>query len=124
MEQRWGTRMELDVLAEMVASDGSSAMIRVKDASVSGAFVVTKRRLSAFSRVALCPAGQGGAWLDGWVVRAEADGYGVEWLDPGLQAVSMLLSLRPECEIAAMKPLPRPRESETVSWKLLERLYS
>jgi hypothetical protein len=90
----------------------------VRDASLSGAFVETRRPLILMTRIALCPTGRTGEWLDGFVVRAASGGYGVEWLDPGLHPVSALLSLRRETP--AMQPRPA---AGNVSWRLMERLH-
>jgi hypothetical protein len=117
-EQRWGERAALHVPAEMITGDGDFEAVRVRDASLSGAFIETRRPLRLMTRVALCPAGRTGMWLDGLVVRAEAEGCGLEWVDPGLHPVSALLSLRRD-EAA---PTARPDSSHNVSWQLLERL--
>jgi hypothetical protein len=69
-------------------------------------------------RVALCPTGRAGEWLDGIIVRAGDGGYGIEWLDPGLHPVSALLSLRQHAVEPSTAPQPRPAR---VSWRLVER---
>lgn len=96
MEHRWGTRFELDAPAELAVAQGVCTDARVRNASLSGAFVETAARVPLLSRVALRPLAPGGSWLEGCVVRIEADGLALEWLEPGLHAVSALLSLRRE----------------------------
>lgn len=116
-EQRWGTRTPLNAPAELITADGDFEAVRVRDASLSGAFVETPRPLPTMTRVALCPTGRDGEWLDGIVVRAGDGGYGLEWLDPGLHPVSVLLSRR-----HAMEPPARsPARDTRVSWRLMER---
>lgn len=117
VEQRWGVRVALQALAELITADGDTDAVWVRDASLSGAFIETRRNLQGMSRVALCPKGRSGEWLDGVVVRAGHGGYGIEWLAPGLRPVSALLSLRRE----PVTPVV-PRSTDKVSWRLVERL--
>lgn len=118
-EQRWGSRTPLNALAELITADGDFEAVRVRDASLSGAYVETQRSLPIMMRVALCPSGRAGEWLDGIVVRSDGGGYGIEWLDPGLHPVSVLLSLRHH---ATHRPTAPRRASSRVSWGLVERL--
>jgi hypothetical protein len=104
MEQRWGTRVELHAPVEMLTHDGQYMLASVKNASLSGAFVETAEQLPLYSRVALSPLARPDRWLEGCVVRVESHGVALEWRDPGLQAVSTLLSLRPDN--AAENPEP------------------
>lgn len=120
-EQRWGARMPLHATAELITADGDFEAVCVRDASLSGAFVETRRELPMMMRVALCPTGRAGEWLDGIIVRAGDGGYGIEWLDPGLRPVSALLSLRHHR--GALPDSTRQRHSR-VSWRLVERLGS
>jgi hypothetical protein len=118
-ELRWGTRVPLRTLAELVTDDGDFEAVWVRNASLSGAFVETERSLRMQARVALCPTGRSGDWLDGFVVRAGDGGHGIEWVDPVLHPVSALLSLREE---PLRSGLPPARESTTVSWRLMDWL--
>lgn len=94
MEHRWGTRFQMDVPAEITTPAGFAASGYVRNASVIGAFVETRMKFPLFSRVAVHALPREGEWLDAWVVRVEGSGIAIEWLDPGLRAVSGLLSLR------------------------------
>lgn len=100
MEHRWGTRFQMDVPAEITTSAGFSASGYVRNASVSGAFVETRMKFPLFSRVAVHPVACDGEWLDAWVVRVEGNGIAIEWLDPGLRAISGLLAMRTGGDIA------------------------
>jgi hypothetical protein len=94
MEHRWGTRVELDVPAELLTADGVSANAAVKNASLSGAFVETSAKLPLLSRVAVNLHAPMDEWLDACVVRVEDDGLALEWLDPGSRLVPALLAMR------------------------------
>lgn len=65
----------------------------LRNASLSGAFLETSVRPTLLSRVSVRPVSPGGEWLDGWVVRIEPRGIAVEWLDPPLHSVAVLLAL-------------------------------
>lgn len=95
MEHRWGTRIALDAPAELKSSEGLSAIGSVRNASLSGAFVETRATLPLLARVALRPLSPDGEWLDACVVRVESRGVALEWLEPGLQPLAALLSMRP-----------------------------
>ena len=95
MEHRWGTRVELDVSAELHMASGDQKA-SVKNASVSGAFVETAARLPVLSRVSLSFPSRVGGRLDACVVRLDGRGMALEWLDPGSRMVPTLLSMRPD----------------------------
>jgi hypothetical protein len=92
MEHRWGTRIELHAEARLMTSEGLCQGV-LRNASLSGAFVETTARPTLLSRVSVRPASPGAEWLDGWVVRVETRGIAVEWLDPPLHSVAVLLAL-------------------------------
>jgi hypothetical protein len=120
VQRRWGNRAPLQILAELIATDGEILAVWVRDASVSGAFVETGYELPLLSRVSLCPAGRAGQWLKAVVVREDDGGYGIEWLSPGLLAVSALLSMGREMD----QGMPSAAAlASNVSWQLLERLH-
>ena len=91
MEHRWGIRMNLDAAAELRTGDGLSAMVSVRNASLSGAFLETRARLPLLARVALRPLSKAD-WLEASVVRVDKYGVAVEWLDPGVHPVYVFLS--------------------------------
>jgi len=94
MEHRWGTRIELDAPAEITTLDGFARAGVIRNASLSGALAETSFRPALLSRIALRPATTGGEWLEGCVVRVEGHTVAIEWLDPPLHAVAVLLSLQ------------------------------
>jgi hypothetical protein len=91
MEHRWGTRIDLNTAGAVVAPDGREETCMVRNASVSGAFLETELRVPVLSRVYVRPAQRPGQKLEGCVVRADKNGLGVEWLQPGVRPVSSLL---------------------------------
>jgi len=93
VEHRWGSRTMLREDAELQTADGLSCPVCIGNASLSGAFIETRLRLPMLSRVFVRPkSAEGGEWLGAFIVRTTEDGVGLEWLEPGLKPISMLLS--------------------------------
>lgn len=92
MEHRWGTRIELDAPAEITTLGGVAVTGVVRNASLSGALASTSFRPALLSRIALKPRTEGGEWLEGCVVRVEGNEVAIEWLDPPLHALAVLLA--------------------------------
>lgn len=92
MEHRWGTRAPLKAPCRLMTGDGLCEGT-LRNASLSGAFIETGARPTMLSRVSVRPVSPGGEWLDGWVVRIESHGVAVEWLDPSLHSIAVLLAL-------------------------------
>ncbi len=125
MEHRWGTRIELDAAAKLMTGEGVCAGV-LRNASLSGAFIETNARPTLLSRVSVRAAAPGAEWLDSCVVRVEPRGVAVEWLDPPLHSVAMLLALhsvkpsavnaresRPKPAVMAVRPRT-PAQAGTV----------
>lgn len=123
MEHRWGTRVELDAPAELATAEGVCTDGRVRNASLSGAFVKTSAKVPLLSRVALRPLVTGASWLDACVVRVEADGLALEWLEPGLHPVSALLALRRQ-DGPALPPAHRNPKNDQVVRIFPERQHT
>jgi hypothetical protein len=75
--------------------DGLVGIVTVKNSSLSGAFVETDARISPLARVAMRPVAKDSEWLGANVVRVEDTGIAIEWLEPGLHSLYVLLSVRP-----------------------------
>lgn len=75
MEHRWGRRTSLWT-ATRLCSEAEKANGRIRDASVSGAFVETSARVAVNTCVQVEFRG---AWISACVVRADEDGLGLEW---------------------------------------------
>jgi len=101
MEHRWGTRIALSLPAEIQSSDGRRGAATVRNASVSGAFLETPLKFPLLSRVCVRPLSRPEPGLDAHVVRAEPDGFAVEWSHPGAHPVSDLMPLR---NVAGQRP--------------------
>lgn len=93
VDHRWGSRTPLQETADLQTTDGLCSRVRIENASLSGAFIHTGLRLPLLTRVFLRPASaKGEEWLGAFIVRTTDDGVGLEWLEPGLKPISMLLS--------------------------------
>ncbi len=90
-EHRWGIRMNLAAAAEIRVADGHRTLALVRDASLSGAFLESTSGLPLLARIAVRPLAKSD-WLEAVVVRVEASGMAIEWLEPGLHPVYVFLS--------------------------------
>ena len=104
IEHRWGTRIALEAQALLRTAQGDPLDVVLGNASLSGAFVRTAERLPLLTCVLVRAVQGSGDWLEACVVRHDAAGMGLEWLDPGLRSLSALLAL----QYGAQLP-PRPR---------------
>jgi hypothetical protein len=92
-DHRWGDRVALEAPAEFRTVQGLSLDGVIGDASLSGAFIRTRSRPPLRSCVAVRPLNAASDWLEACVVRHDAAGVGLAWLDPGLRSVSALLAI-------------------------------
>jgi PilZ domain-containing protein len=97
MEHRWGYRFPTDLPVGITAR-GLNSQGRVRDVSVSGAFVVSSAcvpLLSAIEIVAEEKAGATGSSkpLLAYVVRHAEDGFAIEWREPFDEATTRFVSL-------------------------------
>lgn len=93
IDHRWGDRVALEAPAEFKTVQGLAIDGVIGNASLSGAFIRTRSRPPLRSYVAVRPLNVASDWLEACVVRHDAAGVGLEWLDPGLRSVSALLSI-------------------------------
>jgi hypothetical protein len=96
MEHRWGERVEVDCPARVVMCDGAAAEGRLRNASISGAFIATAVRpapLTTLSVQLICGTGQHrrSIELPACVVRTDRDGIAVEWRDMAVPTLVELL---------------------------------
>ena len=106
MEHRWGTRVDLDVPAELRTADGRSTEGFLRNASVSGAFVATTTKLPLLTRVSVSVPVHRDEPIDACVVRVDDSGLAVEWLDPGSRMVPTLLSMRRDSRGGVLQTVP------------------
>ena len=71
-----------------------SALGRVKEASLHGAFVETGVALSRDSHLAVRPIPESGVWLHARVMSVTDDGVALEWVDPRVDYLAILLTER------------------------------
>ena len=122
MEHRWGTRIDIDLLAEIWTDDGCSGTAWIRNASLSGAYVETTIPLPLLDCVSirLFPTD---AWLEACVVRKDETGVGLEWLHPGTAPVTTLTLARQQVapadaavvvsELSTVPAQPRSNSSST-----------
>lgn len=91
IDHRWGDRVALEAPAEFRSVQGIALDGVIGNASLSGAYIRTRSRPPLLSCVAVRPLNAAGEWLEACVVRHDASGVGLQWLDPGLRSVSALL---------------------------------
>jgi len=96
MEHRWGERVRLDCAARLAIGDTSCVEGRVRDASISGAWIDTVTKLPVYTAMnVLVSAGAGmrrrTVELPACVVRTGPRGVAVEWRDMGVATLVDLL---------------------------------
>lgn len=119
MEHRWGTRVSLDCPASLRRLYGLESEARIRDASLSGAFIETTDRLTRFSRIAIRSLSSDTNWIEAWVVRTEADGAGLEWLEPGSQMALELMQTQRRVRADRRSRMAREdRPTFTLDWSV------
>jgi len=98
MEHRWGSRLAVDVEVRLVCGRNVIASGRLRDVSMSGAFIETDLQplLLAPLRVQADIERWGTTerlQIPSWVVRRDVSGIGVEWHALGPPGVGELLEL-------------------------------
>ena len=96
MEHRWGERVTLECPARLVLGDGSGTLGRIRNASISGAWIDTVTKLPMYTTLnVLVSAGVGlrrrTVELPACVVRTGPGGIAVEWRDMGVPTLVGLL---------------------------------
>jgi hypothetical protein len=96
MEHRWGHRVETNVGVQLLANPASIAWGRLKNVSLSGGFIETRLRIPILSTLCMTVKTSPGSAEEprsvcAIVVRHEASGVGVEWLDGSSEVVAALL---------------------------------
>jgi hypothetical protein len=96
MEHRWGERVTLDCPVRLVCADESGIEGRVRNASISGAWIEIGSKLPMYTTLtAIIPAGAGARGrnieLPACVVRSGPGGIAVEWRDMGVPTLVGLL---------------------------------
>jgi hypothetical protein len=109
MEHRWGERLALDLPVRLELAGELLAHGRLRNASISGAFVATDASFPVLASVDVvlhtprAPAGR--LALPGCVVRRDDGALGIEWRDMACESVVALLR-----EVDSRAPLWRKDE--------------
>jgi hypothetical protein len=101
MEHRWGQRMRCQARVRLSGGTGINGAGRVRDISVSGAFIETAFRLPVYARVTLIVLGNESAAhtveINATIVRLNLEGIGVEWCDTPAGSVCDLVGCTTRC---------------------------
>lgn len=102
MEHRWGHRRPCRARVCISAGAGLAGTARVRDVSLSGAFLETALLLPLFSQIVVAVLQDDGAKhvLDftAAVVRNAPDGVGIEWCEPVTGSICRLLGCALQCQ--------------------------
>jgi hypothetical protein len=92
-DQHWRIR-GLDAPVELRLAPQVSGLGRVKEASLHGAFVETGASLKRDAHLAVRPIPEAGVWLHARVISIADDGVALEWVDPRVDYLAILLTER------------------------------
>jgi hypothetical protein len=86
MEHRWGHRRPCQARVHVSAGGGIVGAARIRDISISGAFLQTSLRLPIYGQILVSVLrgddSTGSVEFSATVVRHDPDGVGVEWCEP------------------------------------------
>jgi hypothetical protein len=101
MEHRWGRRRPCRARVSLSASGGVSGIGRLRDVSMSGAFLETAVPLPVYAQLAIAVLRDDGSThaleFPAVVVRRDDSGVGIEWCDPGSVSICHALGCRLDC---------------------------
>ena len=105
MEHRWGPRRPCRARISVSTNGGVTGLGRLRDISMSGAFVETELSLPMFAQLAVTVLRDDGSEhpLDfpAVVVRQDTGGVGIEWCDPNPGFICRTLGCGIDCGYAA-----------------------
>jgi hypothetical protein len=95
MEHRWGERFRVNLTVTVRDSKGWTAVARIRDVSISGAFLECRHGFDSASWITVY-FGHGGRAnpVDGYIARLTREGIGIEWAEFAPTAVTDLLRSR------------------------------
>jgi len=104
MEHRWGQRRPCCAHVCVSARAGVSGSARMRDVSLSGAFLETTLPLPLFSQIAIAVRHDDGSTylmeFTATVVRSELGGVGIEWCEPVSGSICRHLGCNLKCAAA------------------------
>jgi len=109
MEHRWGPRRPCSARVCVSASGGVSGLGKLKNLSMSGAFLEIAVPLPLFAQLAIAVLRNDGAThqleFTAVVVRHEVNGVGIEWCDPNPGSICGALNCDIDCGYAQGVPV-------------------
>ena len=113
MEHRWGERVPCRLGIWIHAGAGVGGTGRLRNVSMSGAFLETSLELPLLAHIdiAVVREGAGGAdaAIPASVVRRDRDGVGVEWCETPKGSICKFLGCTNRCA-ASTQPLCQPKD--------------
>jgi hypothetical protein len=110
MEHRWGLRRPCRVRVRVSGRGGISAVGRLRDVSMSGAFLETAVPLPLFAQLAVTVLRDDGTThpleFTAVVIRRDESGAGIEWCDPDSVSICRALNCGIDCAHSS-KCVPR-----------------
>jgi hypothetical protein len=112
MEHRWGHRIDCGARVRLCASGAIAGAGRLRNVSMSGAFIETSVDLPLFARIAVSVVRSGPEPLQepvllATVVRVAHDGVGVEWRETAPRDICPLLGCASPCAAATAFHAPK-----------------
>ena len=107
MEHRWGQRRLCRASVNVSAGAGVIGTARVRDVSISGAFLETALPLPLFSQIAIAVLPDDATHTLEFmasVVRTEPEGVGIEWCEPVAGSICRLLGCAINCAVSPELP--------------------
>jgi hypothetical protein len=109
MEHRWGQRVDCHLCVGISAAGGGGGGGRLRNVSMSGAFIETRLALPIFARIEIAVLQAGPAQREivvtANVVRSMSDGVGVEWSEASAGSICALLGCTTRCAAAGVSGL-------------------
>jgi len=101
MEHRWGERIPCSLFAWIHSGPGIGGTARLRDVSLSGAFLETALDLPLLAHIDVSVTGDraasAGKTIAANVVRRERDGIAVEWCETPGKSICSLLGCASRC---------------------------
>jgi PilZ domain-containing protein len=107
MEHRWGERFRINQTVTVRDAKGWTAVARLRDVSISGAFIECRHPFDTASWVTVhFGHGSHSVAVDGFIARWTREGLGIEWSEFAPEVVTELLKTG---AVPRRRPLTPPR---------------